>query len=301
VSFVVFRVAVWMTCAFWYPRPVKQLSIAIVGPGRLGSALAKHLFSAGYSISEIICRDRSSVPRLLALARTAGARATTPQTATLDADIVWFSVPDSQIKSVANTLSSHHWKGKIALHSSGVLTSEVLASLRKAGASVASAHPLMTFVRGSVPDLSDVPFAIEGNATAVRTITQVVRGLGARPVPIRKQDKPAYHLFATMICPLLISLLAASEEAAKLAGLSPNDARRRMVPIIRQTISNYEKLGPAAAFTGPFVRGDVETVRLHLKALSRSGSLRRIYAALAEAALQNLPHRSANEIRAALR
>jgi predicted short-subunit dehydrogenase-like oxidoreductase (DUF2520 family) len=280
---------------------VKQLSIAIVGPGRLGSALARSLHSAGYRVSEIICRDRSSVPRLLALARTVGARATTPQTATLDADIVWLSVPDSQIKSVANMLSSHQWKGKIALHSSGVLTSEVLASLRKAGASVASAHPLMTFIRGSVPDLSDVPFAIEGNATAVRTVTRVVRGLGARPVPIRKQDKPAYHLFATMICPLLISLLAASEEAAKLACISTNEARHRVVPIIRQTISNYEKLGAAAAFTGPFVRGDVETVRLHLKALSRSGSLRRVYAALAEAALQNLPHRSANEIRAALR
>ena len=287
--------------ALCYPRPVEKPSIAIVGPGRLGSALAKHLHAAGYAISEIVCRDRQTLSRGRDLASTLSAAATTVRDAKLNANMVWLCVPDSQIESVASALKPRSWKGKIAIHSSGVLTSEVLAPLRNAGASVASAHPLMTFVRGSSPDLTDVPFAIEGNATAVRIATQVVRGLGARPVPIRKQDKPAYHLFATMVCPLLISLLSASEEAAKLARISPHEARRRVVPIIRQTISNYERLGPAAAFTGPFVRGDVETVRLHLKALSRSGSLRRVYAALAEAALHHLPHRNANDIRAALR
>ena len=119
-------------------------------------------------------------------------------------------------------------------------------------------------------------------------------------MPIRKRDKPAYHLFATMVCPLLVSLLAASERAAKLAGLSANEARRRMMPIVRQTILNYETHGAAAAFTGPFVRGDVETVRSHLKALSKSPALKDVYASLAEAAFRNLPHRNANKIRAAM-
>lgn len=279
---------------------MKRSSISIVGPGRLGSALAKHLHSAGYRICEIIYRDRASLRRARALARTVRARATTLRRAELNADIVWLAVPDSQIESVAGNLCSRNWQAKIALHSIGVLTSDVLAPLRKAGATVASAHPLMTFVRGSAPDLLNVPFALEGDSTALRAAREIVRRLGARPVAISKQDKPVYHLFATLICPLLISLLAASESAAKLAGISQAEARRRMVPIIRQTISNYEKLGAAAAFTGPFVRGDVETVRLHKKALSRSSSLRKVYAALAEAALQNLPHHSANQIRAAL-
>ena len=227
--------------------------------------------------------------------------ATTIQKARLDADVIWICVPDSQIEPVANTLSSHWWTGKIALHSSGVLTSDALEILRKAGASVASAHPLMTFVRGSAPDLSGVPFAIEGGAAALRAARDIVRRLGGQPVASRKQDKPAYHMFATMICPLLVSLLTTSERAANLAGISANDARRRMLPLIRQTISNYEKLGPAAAFTGPFVRGDVQTVRSHLETLSRSPAVREVYLALAEAALTDLPHRNATAIRAALK
>lgn len=300
------QASVWLCIAargtaLCYPRPVKHPSIAIIGLGRLGSALAKHLHSAGYCVSEIICRDRQSLSRARKLARSIRADATTLQNTNLDSDIIWLCVPDSQIEPVANALAASSWKGKLALHSSGVLTSDALASLRKSGASVASAHPLMTFVRGSAADLSGVPFAIEGDGAAVRAARSIVLHLGGRPVAIRKADKPAYHLFATMICPLLISLLASSERSAKLAGMSPAAARRRMLPIIRQTISNYEELGAATAFTGPLVRGDVETVRLHLKELSRSPALKAVYVSLAEAALQNLPQRNAKQIRTMLR
>ena len=288
-------------CLLCYPRRLRIPSIAIVGPGRLGSALAKHLHSASYPISEIICRDRGSLRRARALARVVRAAAATLQTSSLAAEVVWFCVPDSQIEAAASALATRSWKGKIAVHSSGVLTSGALAGLREAGASVASAHPLMTFIRGSVPELTSVPFAMEGDLKAVQSVKGIVRNLGARPVPIREQDKAAYHMFATVVCPMMVSLLAASEEAAKLAHVPPHEARHRMLPIIRQTISNYEKFGGASAFTGPFVRGDVETVRLHLKALSRHFALREVYVWLAEAALRNLPHRNASEIRAVLK
>lgn len=280
---------------------MKSPSIAIVGPGPLGSALAKHLQGAGYRISEIVCRDRQSLPRSRNLAHGVSAAARTLHKAKLDAEIVWFCVPDGRIESVATRLVEHAWKGKIAVHSCGVLGSDSLASLQRAGASIASAHPLMTFIRGSAPRIAHVPFALEGDGKAVRIVGRIVRDLGARPVPVRPRDKPAYHLFATMVCPLLISLLAASEKAGKLAGMPASEARRRMIPIVRQTISNYEKLGASKAFTGPFVRGDVETVRRHWKVLARSSSIRGVYTALAEAAMRNLPHRNAEQIRAALR
>lgn len=214
---------------------------------------------------------------------------------------MWLCVPDSHIEATAAQLASHEWKQKFGFHSSGVLTSDKLGLLKKAGASIASVHPLMTFVHGSVPSLADVPFAIEGDRLAVRAARLIAGRLGARPVAIRKQDKPAYHLFATLICPLLISLLASSEKVGMLAGLSPAEARLRMLPIIGQTISNYRQFGPSGAFTGPFVRGDVETVRLQLKALSHSSAIKGVYVSLAEAALQYLPHHHAGEIRSALR
>ena len=158
----------------------------------------------------------------------------------------------------------------------------------------------MTFIDGSLPDLEAVTFAIEGDAAAVRLSESIVRSLKGVPRRIRKQDKPAYHAFATMICPLLVALLASAEEAARLAGISPREARRRMRPIISQTLANHQTFGPAKAFTGPIARGDIETVRPHLEALAKSPSARNTYAALAQAALGLLPSQKKTELGIAL-
>jgi predicted short-subunit dehydrogenase-like oxidoreductase (DUF2520 family) len=255
---------------------VKRPAIAIVGMGRLGTALSRRLTEAGYSSKEILRKERAESP--------------------LSADVVWFCVPDGEISGAARSFSQFQWTGKSAFHSSGVLSSDALNCLRSAGARVASVHPLMTFVKGSVPELTGVPFAIEGDASAVRLSKGIVRDLGGQAVAIKKQDKVAYHAFATMICPLLVSLLAASEKAAALAGMSAAESRRRMLPIIRQTLRNYEKLGPAAAFSGPIVRGDVETIRAHLNALSKEPSAKDAYSALVRAALNLLPNRNRRQI-----
>jgi predicted short-subunit dehydrogenase-like oxidoreductase (DUF2520 family) len=137
---------------------------------------------------------------------------------------------------------------------------------------------------------------MEGDASAVRVARSIVRDLGGQAATIKKQDKVAYHAFATMICPLLVSLLAASEKTAALAGISVVDARRRMLPIIRQTLSNYEKLGPAAAFSGPIVRGDVETIQAHLNVLAKIPAAKNAYAALARAALDLLPNSNRRQV-----
>src|SRR5213593_2590032 len=100
-------------------------SIAIMGPGNLGSALALALAQAGYKITEIISREQpASRERARALARRLGARAATVSSAKLDAGLVWFCVNDGAIASSARELRSAEWKGKIALHSSGALTSD---------------------------------------------------------------------------------------------------------------------------------------------------------------------------------
>ena len=244
--------------------------------GRLGIALAQRLSEAGFEVSRITRKGQK--PKKLSV------------------DVIWFCVPDAAISTVARSFSDGESRGSFALHSSGVLTSDVLDPVRRAGARVASAHPLMTFVKGSVPELAGVSFAIEGDDAAVRVARAIIRNLGGRPVNIRKQDKVAYHTFATMICPLLVSLLAASEKAAALAGIPKVEARRRMMPIIRQTLRNYEKLGPAGAFSGPIVRGDVGTIRAHLEVLTKSPSAKKAYMALARTALDLLPNRNRSEI-----
>jgi predicted short-subunit dehydrogenase-like oxidoreductase (DUF2520 family) len=272
-------------------RPSKNPSIAIVGAGNLAGALAVSLRAAGYRIDLIISRKGiASVRRARCLAREIGASAVAMHRAHIQTDLVWFCVPDGVIASSAySLLEAADWEGKIALHSSGALTSDELHVLHQRGAAVASVHPLMTFVRGSRPQLAGIPFAIEGDQKAVRAARAIVRGLHGRAFPIRKQHKEAYHAWGMFASPLLTALLAASENVAAAAGVSRKAAGQRMLPILRQTLENYARLGAAASFSGPIARGDVDTVKKHLKILRAVPQVREVYLALANVALRRLP------------
>lgn len=262
-----------------------------MGAGNLASALAVSLRDAGYSIDEIIAREAgTSLRRARRLAREVAASATLAARARIEARIVWICVPDGAIAESAKALAgAAAWKGRVALHSSGALTSDELDALRQAGAAVASVHPMMTFVRGSRPSLQDVPFALEGDARAVRTARAIVRDLRGRAFDIRKGHKEAYHAWGMFASPLLDALLAASERVAEAAGVPTKSARQRMLPILRQTLNNYERLGAAESFSGPIARGDVATVEKHLRVLRSVPAAREVYVALARAAMRDLP------------
>ena len=284
------------------PAMAAKPQIAIVGPGRLGSALAISLKRAGYEISEIVSRNNAgSKQRARSLARRVGARVSPGDNARLDADIVWFCVPDREIASASRQLASIvSWEGKTAFHSSGALASDELNALRRHGAAVASLHPMMTFVSGSIAPLQGVPFAIEGDKAAVLVARRVVKNLGGEAFAIRKQQKAAYHARGSFASPLLVALLVTGEQLARKAGLSAVEARKKMLPIVKQTIANYEALGPAGAFSGPIVRGDAETVGKHGRALAKTPEARAVYLALARAALRYLPARNRAQLKKAL-
>ena len=266
--------------------------IAIVGVGKLGHALALSLHSAGYEIDSLLLRSGASQANTKArkLAKQVGARLSNRPSELAASNIVWFCVPDSEIKRAAVSLSTAiDWHGKIAIHLSGALTSNELSALRRQGAAVASVHPLMTFVSGSQPALAGVAFALEGDAAALREARAIIKKLGGSAYTIREQDKPAYHAWATFTSPLLTALFATNEQVARAAGVDRNEAKRRMLPILRQTLENYVAYDAADAFSGPIIRGDVDTVKRHLRTLRKIPAAREVYIALARAALAYLP------------
>jgi len=271
--------------------------IVIVGPGNLGTALAAELRRAGFVVEAVIVRSPKSLRRGRALAKQIGARVAT-NLKNVTAKVAWLCVPDSAIEPAARSLATQcDWRGRIALHSSGALSSDELDSLRKRGASVASVHPFMTFVRGSQPTLARVPFAIEGDSSAVRLARGIVRELGGQSYSIRKEDKAAYHAWGTFASPLLTALLATSEQVAAVAGVKRKATMRRMMPILLQTLANYAAFGAPGSFSGPIVRGDAETVARHLRVVDAVPAAREVYLGLAHAALEYLPTKNKNALK----
>jgi predicted short-subunit dehydrogenase-like oxidoreductase (DUF2520 family) len=159
----------------------------------------------------------------------------------------------------------------------------------------------MTFVPGSHPSLAGVPFAIEGDAAATKLARRIVRNLGGESFPLPASRKAAYHAWATFTSPLWLAFLVTLEDAARAAGLTRANARRMSLPIIRQTLENYSRLGPQHSFSGPIIRGDAATVAKHLAVLKKYPAVRDVYVALGLVALGRLPSKNRDELQKLLK
>ena len=298
-------------------------SVAIVGSGNLATFLAISLHRAGFSVAEIISRDSSrSLRNARSLAEKVGSHPITSSSAKLNANLLWLCVPDREIRSAALAVSERlralkqesareineaRLEKKIfererprvnfAFHSSGALSSRELDPLRRAGLATASVHPLMTFVPHTNPSLTGVPFALEGDARAKQIARHIVRKLGGKTVSVSTSNKSAYHAWATLASPLFLAFLVTLEEAALAAGVKRRDSRVMSLPIIKQTLENYSRLGSAHSFSGPIIRGDVPTVAKHLALLKAYPKTREVYEALAIMAVNRLPSKNKMEFR----
>ena len=267
------------------------LSVAIIGSGNLAHALGPSLLEAGYRIDAVVTRNLpKSRKRAASLARQLHSRMVRLEDFKPDSDIIWICHTDDAVESTARTLAQRgDWKRKIVLHSSGALTSDALAPLQRAGAHTASLHPMMTFVTGTKPFIKKVPFAVEGKRQAVSTAKRIVRDLGGHVFPIRKQSKVLYHALGSFSSPMVVATLVTAQRVGVAAGFSRAQVTRIIRPILEQTIRNFLERDPASAFSGPIKRGDVHTIREHLRKLARVPGATEVYRALVKSALMDLP------------
>lgn len=273
-------------------------TISIVGAGSLAAGLGSALLLAGYSIVQVLVRDRAaSLARGKALAQRLGAKLATLGSP-IEGELIWLCVRDDSVAAVAEVVAkAGSMRGKTVFHSSGVLPSDVLAPCRGAGARVAAVHPIMTFIGQTRPSFEEVWFGVEGDKAALTVARQIVAELGGEVLDVDPRKKVLYHAWGAFASPLLAATLALSEEVGRAAGMSAEAAHRAVLPLVRQTMANYRERGPAGAFSGPLRRGDIATVARHLEALRAMPRAQETYVALARSALHNLPVRRREQLR----
>lgn len=266
----------------------------------MGRALGRALRRRGWRIGAVITRSRKTAT---AAARAIGAGR--PQArldaGALAADVVLIATPDRSIANVARLLAriaagSPRQEGreaarqgrrknarqgrrkkarqgclseKIVLHTNGALDRSVLAPLERQGAATGSMHPLQTFTPSTSPDLDNCVCAIEGTPEAVRTARRIARDLGCIPVVIKPQSKPAYHAAAALAAGHTLAVAEAATRILIALGFTRKEASRALLPLTRQTLENFERLGPTAAWTGPLARRDFATAKKHAAALRK--------------------------------
>ena len=255
-----------------HPHPPDDPSghprIGFVGAGRVGCALAVAFSRAGWPVDAVTTRDPAREARFLEL--VPGAHAVPTEAAIADAvDLVFVTVPDDAIADVAARLRLY--AGQAAVHTSGALDSRVLEPARAAGTQTGSFHPMVAFAdqQAALAALPGATIALEGDEELIDLLGRLAQDVGAQPVRLPPTGKAAYHAAAVLAGGGVIGLLDGVAEVARGAGLDEAGALAIYLPLVRQALSNAERMGITAALTGPFVRGDVGTVRDHLATLSR--------------------------------
>ena len=260
----------------------------VIGPGRLGSTLLAGLLEAGLTVAAVGVHadddtDLGMIPKHVRVADAA-----------LEADAWWLTVPDDEIYTVAARLAAslpatrRGGRTPLAVHSSGLGSIHLLKPLFEQGVRVLCLHPLQTFTGEPRAELlRDVPCAVTAHEDRdLQLGEELARRLGLRPFRLADDKKTLYHLSAVVGCNLLVAL---ESEAKRLMdeATGGEDGLDHLAPLLTTAMKNLLGSGdPAHALTGPVARGDVGTVRAHLRLLDReSPRLARTYRALSLEAL----------------
>ena len=122
---------------------------------------------------------------------------------------------------------------------------------------------------------------------------RICRDLGCIPVVLPPRNKAAYHAGAALAAGHILAVFEAAVRMLIEAGFSRKHAVDALMPLTRQTLANYERIGPRAAWTGPLSRGDFGVVERHLQALRGfPKEYRAAYEALSKLAIKVLANRS---------
>jgi predicted short-subunit dehydrogenase-like oxidoreductase (DUF2520 family) len=268
-----------------------KTEVAVIGPGNWGNSLVAALRHARIPLPEVVSKTQRS-------------NTTTLKNALFNARILWLCVSDDAIADVAAAIVERRRKqgstlrSQLVVHSSGALTVAALEAARKAGAFVASVHPVMSFPTRRVVPLQNVLFGVEAQEPAItRKLYRLIRKIGGKPFAIDSAKKALYHAAGTLSSPLLVSELSAAITTARMAGLSAGEARKWVGVLAEATVQNVFAQGEAKSFSGPFARGDVTTISLHLRALAGHPILTDVYCSLARYAIDTLPVERKKELR----
>lgn len=264
-------------------RPAR-LAVGVVSAGRVGAVLGAALAAAGHHVIATSGVSRPSVLRAESL--LPGVPLKSPDDVVAGADLALLAVPDDVLPGLVRGLAAAGCfrAGQIVVHTSGAHGVGVLAPAVDHGVLPLALHPVLTFT-GRTEDVARLAgasvgvTATEGDEIAWSVGEALVVEMGSEPVRVPESVRPLYHAALAHGANHLVTLVRDCVDLLDHAGIRP--AERLVAPLLSAALDNALRHGDRA-LTGPVARGDVGTVRTHLRELDAvDPDLARTYRALA--------------------
>lgn len=256
------------------------MKIAFIGAGKAGCSLAEYFKACG----EIIVGFYSPNTTVTGFNMYNSA-----DSAAKECELLIISVNDDSIADVWSCLDRSSLKGKTVCHLSGSLTSDILND--HAGVNVCSMHPLLAFSsrQTEFKYIKNAFFTLEGDELATNLTAELLERCGNEYKVIKADSKAAYHAAACFVSNFMTAVCAEGFDILKEeCGFTDSEALKAMRPLIEINAANVCRKGVKQSLTGPVSRGDVGTVKKHLKALT--GRKQEIYKLLSSVLAEESGH-----------
>lgn len=278
------------------------MDIGMIGAGKVGFSLGKYFTLHGIKVSGYYSRNPKSAKEA---AEFTGTKAFDTMKQIVEvSDVLVLTVPDGQISPVWKELKELELAGKIMIHCSGALTTDVFADKAK-DTFVYSVHPLLAVSDKyeSYEIFKDALFTIEGSPERMEEMCILFQSCGNRIQPIKKESKMLYHAAASLASNFMVTIADTAQQMLQRCGFSEEMSENALSVLMRENINSVIQKGTKAALTGPIERADTGTVKGHLSVLNEEE--RAVYLALAretvKLAEKKHPERSYQEMEEVLK
>jgi predicted short-subunit dehydrogenase-like oxidoreductase (DUF2520 family) len=142
-------------------------------------------------------------------------------------------------------------------------------------------------VAHAIDNIPGSTYAIEAEEPLLTTLKEMASALEGSWVRLGAGDKVLYHAAAVVACNYFVSLVKLATDLWQTFGVSPQQATRALLPLLRGTVNNLDNVGLPNCLTGPIARGDLGTIKGHLAALERAAP--QVLSTYRELGLQTIP------------
>lgn len=259
---------------------MKSTRITIIGFGNVGKALCSQFVDNDFEVISVFNRSNIHAEYSKKFPQIAF-HTGLPDSSQLMANHLFLTVSDDALETVIDKLneSIDDFSGKFIYHCSGTHASSMMQPLRESGAKIASFHPMKAVTQESA-SFADTWFDVEGDQQAIDKLSEIANAFNAKIFQIKPESKPYLHAAAVVASNYLVVLTDIVSRISQAGGIEEEEALQSIIPLMHNTLNNVNELGPAQALTGPIRRGDVNTVKYHLKILNNSPDLISLYKVL---------------------
>ncbi len=245
-----------------------QTQVVIFGKGKAGTAINQFL------------REQKQNKNLKIITWSRSDGTAFPAWCEIQQGLWLFCISDGAIQSFSeqlylyyqNEIAQLKHKNKLPLiaHVSGVHSYDILTPWSEKGFKVFALHPLQSLRdQDSAQDLKKSYFSLtsplDQKEEVIACLEKIIPNIRSRSMFIPSEKKGLYHLSAVIASNLTMILVAKAIELFQLSsGLSEEEARERIMPLVDASLSRIHQSPANQAFTGPAQRKDFATLNKHL-------------------------------------